>query len=62
MNFMLTTCRPNFAEVAHSIHKADGPGLIDVAKGVEHETSSARLPHNLIENFRSLHEADYINL
>jgi len=54
LNIMLPTCRPNFAEVAHITYKADGPGLVDVAKGVEHRICRARLPHNLIQNFRSL--------
>jgi hypothetical protein len=59
---MLPTCRPNIAEVADITYKADGPGLVDVAKAIEHRNSRARLPNNLIENFRSLPEADYSKL
>ena len=51
LNMMLPTCRRNFAEVAHITYKADGPGLVDVAEGIEHRNSRARLPHKLIKNF-----------
>jgi hypothetical protein len=57
LNFMLPNCRPNFAKVARISYKTDVPSLVDGAKGIAHRNSSAQLPHNLIENLRSLPEA-----